>query len=101
MDALERLARLSREHGFGVVVVVFPILVDFEQYPFVPVHEAVGQRARALGFDVVDLLASYRAQRAESLATDVIHPNAAGHAIAARELVAHLRRRGLARREAP
>jgi lysophospholipase L1-like esterase len=100
MEALEQLAGLSREHGFGVVVVVFPILVDFTRYPFEPVHQAVAQRAQALGFEVIDLLPAFRAERADALATDVIHPNAAGHAIAARELAARLRQRGLTRREA-
>ena len=96
MAALSDLAALSLRNGFDVVLVAFPVLVDFDSYPFEPLHAALGERARELGFGFVDLLAEYRSRvSASDIDTDVIHPNARGHAIAAEALTAHILERGV------
>ena len=101
MEALATLAALAALHGFEVVVLVFPVLVDFDRYPFESMHRALAERARSLGFGVVDLLPTYRSRAtAAELADDVIHPNALGHSIAAETLTAHLLGRGVELRSA-
>lgn len=89
--ALGKLARLATEHGFDVVVVMFPALAQLDDYWLAPVHEAVATSARAKGFAIVDLTAAFRRAGPEglrALASDVIHPNAEGNRIAFEALAA-------------
>lgn len=88
------LERLSKEHGFDTLVVVFPMFGDLDAYPHLAEHGAAAQKTLTHGFDLLDLLPSFRAGASEA---DVCspccdaHPNAWGHTVAAREIARHLR----------
>jgi len=84
--AFDRLETLSRQHGFKVAVLIWPLLVDYGDYKFRFVHEWVSEQVKARGFVGLDLLASfandsYRALQVTS--EDHVHPNAAGHKLGA------------------
>ncbi len=84
------LGRLAREHGFAVVVAVFPRLVRrFHAYRFGDQHEYVAGLARRHGFQYLDLiepLAACRAASATPIGADNWHPSAYGHGCVARAM---------------
>jgi len=91
------LGRLSRQHGFPVVVAIIPALIqEGNEYPYGIVHDVVAYEARRAGLEVVDLGVSFLRAGMDSLRIDPgdsIHPNAKGHEIIGVTLGAYLRGR--------
>ncbi len=84
------LHALARKAGARPrALVVFPVFPDdgLVRYPLADVHDWVAERARSEGFAVIDLRAplaeAARREPGRRLHVDVLHPNAAGHRIAA------------------
>jgi len=94
-NGFTELGRLSRAHGFTVIVAIIPALIQRQnEYPYGMVHEIVAYEARRAGLDVVDFGRSFLAAGMDSLRIDPgdgIHPNARGHEIMAAALEARLR----------
>ena len=92
--ALEKA--LSRKHDFDLVLVIFPLMSDLDDYPFAAIHTKVAAAARGLGIPVLDLLDAFRGQDTEALWVHPWnhHPNEKAHAIAGYALSEYLRRRG-------
>lgn len=89
-----QLAALRQEHGFEVVVMIWPVLADYQQYRFGEVHQWIQKEAGSRGFAVIDLLprfskVSYRDLQVTS--EDNVHPNDRGHKIAADAFLAWFR----------
>ncbi len=90
-DALSRLAELSRQHGFAVLVVIFPLLdpgvsTSFAPYRWHETHAQVHAAMEIHKFPTLDLLPTFSAHRPADLRvseTDALHFNALGHEIAA------------------
>ncbi|MBW1988995.1 MAG: SGNH/GDSL hydrolase family protein [Deltaproteobacteria bacterium] len=74
------------------MIMLFPMLYDFGDYPFTEVHEKIRAFCREQGIPFLDLLPAYRKYRAEDLWVHPIdhHPNEIGHRIAAEELFSFL-----------
>jgi lysophospholipase L1-like esterase len=93
--ALRRLAMLSREEHFAVVVMIVPWLSEDEQSPsHQVVHRIVDLEARRAGFDTIDLtgdFARFGWERLRIAPDDPIHPNEAGHALMAEALGQYVR----------
>lgn len=82
----DRLASLGAEHGFDVLVMIWPLIADYQPYGFAGIHHWVEQAAKERGFAVIDLLPSFSRFPYRDLqvtAEDNVHPNALGHRIAA------------------
>jgi lysophospholipase L1-like esterase len=95
--AFDKLEKMSRENGFRVVVVVWPLLIDYEDYRYRSVHDWVVSEAQARGFESLDLLAVYSEHSFRNLqvtSEDHVHPNAKGHALAAQEFASWIGRTG-------
>lgn len=89
--AFEWLARLQDQHGFDVLVVVFPRLEDRDINDIV--RRIVSHEAERLGFPVVSLAAAFEEVGYEALRivwVDKDHPNERGHEIIADELEDYL-----------
>jgi lysophospholipase L1-like esterase len=86
-DSLEKLAALGRAHGFDAVVLIWPVLVDFESYPYREIHRWVAEQAESLGIPAIDLLPAFAEAGGRSRfflsADDAFHPNGRGHDVAA------------------
>lgn len=86
-QSFRELARLSGEHGFDVLVALFPRFVDNpDEYGDMEKHEKVRGICEELGFRYLDLLETFqKAYRIEGkeLWTDSFHPDAKGHRYAA------------------
>jgi len=84
---LGELSTLADQHGFRVIVVMFPLLYDTtEDYPWADIHRRVSETATAGGMTVIDLLDDYRREGFAVVRDDDVHPNGRGHAIAAERL---------------
>ena len=96
-----RLARLSKENGFPVVIMIVPLLLDKGgAYSHRAAHRIVEMEARRAGFDTIDLTDEFMRAGMGNLHIslgDIIHPNKTGHTIMANSLSAfigeHLKRR--------
>ncbi len=95
-QALEWEKALSRRHGFGLVLVIFPLMWALDDYPLEAIHTTVAAAARGLGIPVLDLLDAFRGQDTESLWVHPTnhHPNEKAHALAGRALSEYLGRLG-------
>lgn len=93
-DAREALLAISaeaRKLEAGLMVVVFPMMVDFKTYPLEHAHRAVTRFCAENGIAVLDLLPRFRNESAADLAVFLDgHPNARAHAIFAEEIYAYL-----------
>jgi lysophospholipase L1-like esterase len=89
-----RLARLSKENGFPVVIMIIPLLLDNGgTYSHRAAHRIVEMEAHRAGFATIDLTDKFlRAGMGNlrPLPGEIIHPNKAGHAIMADSLSAFI-----------
>ena len=84
--ALMRLAELSADHGFDVLVVVFPRLRNPRESDPAE-YEWIARLSERLGFRHRHLGEAFAACREEGpISHDSLHPNARGHACASREI---------------
>jgi lysophospholipase L1-like esterase len=85
-----RLARLSQENGFPVVIMIVPLLLDKGgAYSHRAAHRIVEMEARRAGLDTIDLTDRFMRAGMGNLELslgDIIHPNKAGHTIMADSL---------------
>ena len=90
LASFDKLHSLSRENGFVVMVLIWPLLTDFRDYKFRWIHEWVASQAAAREFRVLDLLPAFSSQSFRSwqiTSEDHVHPNVAGHKMAAKQFV--------------
>lgn len=98
VEGFARIAITAAKAGIPVVVAVFPVLDDLQNYAYVDLHRGVAGAAREAGFDVVDTLPAFRKLASltnEHLAVDDNHPNARGQRAAGWAVATHLVERGL------
>lgn len=93
-ESFDHLGRLAREHGFEVLVVVFPRFGNLlQEYRWAEQHELPAEGSRRNGFDHLDLVAAFQECRRAAqgpLAHDRYHPTGRGHRCAARAVAEHL-----------
>jgi lysophospholipase L1-like esterase len=86
-----RLARISKENGFPVVIIIVPQLLDNGgAYSHNAAHRIIEMEARRAGFDTIDLTDKFMRTGMGNLKIspgDVIHPNKTGHGIIADSLL--------------
>ncbi|MBI5843487.1 MAG: SGNH/GDSL hydrolase family protein [Deltaproteobacteria bacterium] len=90
--ALSAIDSTVSVQGGRLAVALFPLLYDFQNYPFSEIHKKIEMFCREKGILLIDLLPAFRACRAEDLwvhPTDH-HPNELGHKIAADEILRFL-----------
>jgi lysophospholipase L1-like esterase len=88
------LARLSKENGFPVVIMIIPLLQNKGGvYSHLAAHRIVEMEARRAGFDTIDLTDEFLRAGMGNLTLslgDIIHPNKTGHIIMADSLSAFI-----------
>lgn len=91
VDALRDLATLCRERGIRLVIAIVP---DGDQIgvasPDLTPQRKLDEVCSTLKLDCIDLQPSFAAAGDGLLYLDIMHPNAAGQHIMAREVAAHL-----------
>jgi lysophospholipase L1-like esterase len=91
VEALRAMAELCRKRGIRLLVAIVP---DGDQIgvaapDLTPQHKLL-ELCTQLGLDCLDLQPSFTAAGAEPLYLDIMHPNAEGQRIMARDVAAHL-----------
>ncbi len=85
LAAFDRLGGLTQHKRIPVVLAIFPILHDLENYAWAEVHQQVRNAALERGFEVLDLLPALAGHRESDLqvtAGDHFHPGPLGHRLA-------------------
>jgi lysophospholipase L1-like esterase len=88
MGEIGRVSRMTEQEGAAFVVLAFPELIRFDDYPYAAILDLLREYCRDEGIALVDLLPALSAHEDNELwvhETDH-HPNRIAHAIAAREL---------------
>jgi hypothetical protein len=87
-EQMQMLHRSVVEDGGTLLVVVFPLLYDFDDYPFSAVHEMIARFCAREGIACLDLLPAYSRYEAGDLWANPTdhHPNELAHRIAAEEI---------------
>ena len=90
----QRLARLSKENGFPVVIMIIPLLLDNAgTYSHRAAHRIVEMEAHRAGLDTIDLTDKFMQAGMGKLTLslgDITHPNKAGHTIMADSLFTYI-----------
>ena len=92
-ESFEFLAELQGEHGFQVLLVVFPRFGKLLNYRFPEEHARMEALAQRLGFHYLDLLPAIQQCRRDlvgKLAFDSYHPTPMGHGCAGEEVSRYL-----------
>ena len=88
-DSFNEIRKISDKNDIKVIMVIFPVLYDLDDYKWEWVHEMVRNESDKNGFIFIDLLEAYSKYEAEELRAskdDLLHPNKKGHEIAAEEI---------------
>ena len=83
---IDDLKFIANSNDFNVLVVVFPILDDFNNYKWAELHQKLDDMFASKGFYVLDIYNNFKEYDANSLRVapkDPWHPNAEGHQIVA------------------
>lgn len=96
---IERLRDAVQSDGGRMLLVIWPLLYDFETYPFQPVHNTLLRLAEELNIPVVDGLDVLREREASSLWVHAVdhHPNEVAHALMADAVSQTIQREGSTR----
>jgi hypothetical protein len=97
-EAIKDALTLSEEHGFKLVVVIFPVLWQLSQgYPFLQIHETVRGFVEDLGIPFMDLLPVFKDFDGPELWVhpNNQHPNEQAHALVGEALHGFLVDRGI------
>jgi lysophospholipase L1-like esterase len=99
----EGLVRDARERGIQLLVVVFPMFTNLEQYPFEAFHTASFEVFAGAGAEVLDLLPVFRGGETTGLAVSATdaHPNERAHRLAAEAIAEKVLDLGRAREWEP
>lgn len=92
-ESLKEARTLSRENGFDLLFVIFPVLWSLsEDYPFAYVHEKVAAFAKSQSIPVLDLLPYFSGYDGPELWVhpNNQHPNEIAHEVAATALAAFI-----------
>lgn len=82
----DQLSGLKQNNSFEVVIMIWPLLVDYADYGYGWIHEWVENEARTREFAAIDLLPAFSEVPSRQLQVsveDTVHPNEFGHSIAA------------------
>lgn len=97
-QSVVELKALTQQEQRRFAVVIFPLLLPYDDYPMTRFHQQVQQLLSREQIPWLDLLSAYSAHPCEALKEnpgDHTHPNALGHRIAAEQLQAFLGRERL------
>jgi len=87
----DKLQELQQKEFFKVIVTIWPIISDYNNYKFESIHEWVRHEAESRGFEALDLLdqfSRFSYRELQVTAEDNIHPNGLGHRIGAEAFLA-------------
>jgi len=95
-NAFRDLADYCKEHSVRLILLLTPVLSDFSDYKYLPLHEYMHKLAERMDVEVMDTLDSFREKYKDPAIMqkehDMGHFNAAGHFIVAEAIEEYLER---------
>lgn len=87
-EYFEAIKQMSLENNFTVIILIFPIFQDFENYQFKGLHDFINKTASEQGFYTIDLWDYYQEYDDNLLIVnkDDGHPNELAHELAAKAI---------------
>jgi len=75
----------AEENGMSFFLVIYPLMANMKNYPFIDVHRKIRKLAGQRGIRCIDLLPAFQEHAGKNLTVHTIdyHPNALSHQIAA------------------
>ncbi len=94
---LREMKRVTGEKGVALLVVMWPVFVELDAYPYAAKHRLVIEACNQLGVPVLDLLPAFQGIDAPTLwaSRDDHHPNASAQQRVAEVVAAGLEEKGL------
>lgn len=89
VSQIEELQELSKENNFTIVVVIIPVITDYDNYLWRGIHEKLTNMFTEHNITSIDALDAFSKEDYTTLLVkehDPWHPNAKGHKIIAKEL---------------
>ena len=91
-ESLLAIAEEARRLGAPTLVVIFPMMVDFRNYPLAPAHARIREFCEAHKIPVIDMLPAFKDRNAaEYIVVMDGHPNGRAHEIFATRILEYLR----------
>ena len=102
-EQLKRFTEQVRADGAELVVIVLPLLYDFDAYPFGPIHKTMVEIGKTHRIEVLDMLPSFQEMKASDLWVHAVdhHPNEVAHNHIAETVFHHLEQSGHLKSLAP
>jgi len=96
-STLKQLNQYTKLNNSELVIVLFPLLYDFDNYPFREIHAKIHEFCYQENIPLLDLLPAFSEYRAEELWANPTdhHPNETAHRIVAKELYTFLKQNQL------
>lgn len=87
-NLFKELSKSTKENNISVIVVIFPMIYNLNDYPFSLTHNIVCNMSKSNNFSCIDLLKDYQDYSPNQLIVNNYdtHPNELGHKIAADEI---------------
>lgn len=95
IEGFAKISKQVKELHCEVIMVIFPIMYDFEHYDWMDIHAKVKEAGNNYGFSVIDLFNEYAKYPVKSIRLergDFVHPNRKGHKIAAEVLFGYIKK---------
>lgn len=87
-QSFSKMAEIATSSNATIILVIFPLIHNLQNYSFTHAHDTVSEIAKAKGMIVIDLLQIYQNydERDLRVSTYDEHPNALAHKLAAEQL---------------
>ena len=94
-NAFHGLADDCKKHAVRLILLLTPVLSDFSDYQYLPLHEFMHELAGSMGIEVLDTLGPFSRENYKELLMshrDLCHFNDRGHFIVAKTIAEYLDR---------
>jgi lysophospholipase L1-like esterase len=94
-NAFHGLADDCKKHAVRLILLLTPVLSDFSDYQYLPLHEFMHKLAESMGIEVLDTLGPFSRENYKELRMknrDLCHFNDRGHFIVAKTIAEYLDR---------
>lgn len=89
MAGFKTIAQFSQSKGIPAILVIFPVMHDFQDYKWAWIHKMVEDEGKKYHFHIVQLFETFKQYPVEDTRVergDFVHPNKLGHRLAAVEV---------------
>ncbi|MFH0984222.1 MAG: SGNH/GDSL hydrolase family protein [Candidatus Omnitrophota bacterium] len=98
-SALRSLRDYCQQHSLRLILLLTPVLSDFSDYKYLPLHKFMHELAESMGIEVLDTLDAFSEKNYQEVLfgnNDVCHFNDLGHSIAAKTIAEYLEKGSVA-----